>query len=111
MSLRRAITAKCRDCIFDELAAGSAAVQVELCPSWDTCPLWPVRAVRPAGRREPYSAAVRAEYGLTEGEAAFRLAQPFTAPPQSLCASNSGASRAYKVNPHDERTLSCPGGA
>lgn len=92
MSLRAAVNAKCRDCCYDELAAGSAAVQVEFCPSWD-CPLWPVRAVRPAVRREPYSSAVRAEYGLTEGEAAARLAQPFTAPPEALCASNSGAYR------------------
>ena len=73
MSLRKSINAKCRDCCYDELAVGSAAVQVELCESVD-CPLWMVRPVRSA--RIPYSAAVLAEYSLTAKEAAERLAQP-----------------------------------
>ena len=36
MGLRAAVNAKCRACIVDELAAGSAAVQVELCACFDT---------------------------------------------------------------------------
>ena len=73
MSLRRAINDKCRDCIADELATGSAAVQIELCPSV-ACPLWPVRPVR--AQRIPYSVAVLAEQGLSEEGAAARLAEP-----------------------------------
>ena len=92
MSLRAAINAKCRDCIVDPAASGSAAVQVELCACY-ACPLWPVRAVRPAGRREPYSVPVCEETGLSEAEAAYRLANPFTRPPESLCAAISGAYR------------------
>ena len=57
----------------DELAAGSAAVQVELCPSVE-CPLWPVRPIRQ--QRIPYSAAVVVEYGMTEREADARLREP-----------------------------------
>ena len=83
MSLRAAINAKCRDCIYDEGAAGSAAVQIELCACYD-CPLWPVRRVRPGNVRMPYSEPVCEELGLTETMAAFRLANPFTRPPQSL---------------------------
>ena len=82
MSLRAAINAKCRDCIVDELAAGSAAVQVELCACFD-CPLWPVRAVRPV--RVPYSGPVCDEQGLSEALAAFRLAHPYERPPEALC--------------------------
>ena len=39
MSLRAAINAKFRDCLVDELAAGKAAGQIELC----ACFGWPVR--------------------------------------------------------------------
>ena len=84
MSLRGAINAKCRDCIYDEAAAGSAAVQIELCASWDTCALWPVRRVRPEGIRVPYSASVCEEQGLSSAMAAFRLAHPYDAPPESV---------------------------
>ena len=73
MSLRAAVNAKCRWCIVDELAAGSAAVQVELCASVD-CPLWPVRPIR--AQRIPYSVAVVAEYGMTGSEADARLREP-----------------------------------
>ena len=73
MSLRAAVNAKCRWCIVDERAAGSAAVQVELCPSVE-CPLWPVRPIRQ--RRIPFSPAVVADYGMTEREAHARLREP-----------------------------------
>ena len=73
MSLRRAINAKCRDCCHDEPAAGSAAVQIELCASTD-CPMWPVRPVRQD--RIPFSHPVCAEYGLNADEAAAKLAEP-----------------------------------
>ena len=84
MSLRAAVNAKCRWCIVDELAAGSAAVQVELCRSAG-CPLWPVRPIRKD--RIPYSPAVVAEYGMTGREADARLREPrnpaaFTVSPQ-----------------------------
>ena len=85
MSLRRAINAKCRDCCHDELAAGSAAVQIELCASTD-CSLWPVRPVR--SERIPYSGAVCAEYGLSVAEAAARLADPRNPAAFAATASN-----------------------
>ena len=81
MSLRAAVNAKCRWCIHDERAAGSAAVQVELCPSVE-CPLWPVRPIRQ--RRIPFSPAVVAEYGMTEREAHARLREPRNPAPSSV---------------------------
>ena len=42
MSLRKAINAKCRDCIFDDLAAGTWLQQVTLCSS-PKCQLYGVR--------------------------------------------------------------------
>jgi len=42
MSLRKAVNGKCRDCIHDELAAGTWLQQVALCPD-DACPLYGVR--------------------------------------------------------------------
>ena len=86
MSLRAAINAKCRECIYDELAAGSAAVQIELCACYG-CPLWPVRKVRPEAIRVPYSGPVCEEQGLTPAMAAFRLAHPYVQPPESLDSS------------------------
>ena len=88
MSLRAAINGKCRDCIHDPDAAGSAAVQVELCACFD-CPLWTVRPVRPVAVRGPYSAPVCEEQGLSPALAAFRLAHPFTRPPESLDSHDS----------------------
>ena len=84
MSLRKAINDQCRDCIVDELAAGSAVAQIELCTSVD-CLLWRVRPIRV--QRIPYSAAVLAEYGLAEGKAAARLANPRN-PAAFACASS-----------------------
>lgn len=42
MSLRKAINAKCKSCIYDELAAGTWLGQVTLCSVW-RCPLFDVR--------------------------------------------------------------------
>ena len=86
MGLRAAVNAKCRDCIVDELAAGSAAVQVELCACYG-CPLWAVRKVRPEPIRVPYSGPVCEEQGLSPAMAAFRLAHPYDVPPASLDSS------------------------
>lgn len=41
-SLRKAINAKCADCIYDPLNGGTRAQQISLCTCFD-CPLWPVR--------------------------------------------------------------------
>lgn len=41
-SLRQAINAKCKDCIYDNLAAGAWRQQVTLC-AVDLCPLYEVR--------------------------------------------------------------------
>jgi hypothetical protein len=43
MSLRAAINAKCKDCIYDPLSGlGNWRQQVGACTA-KTCPLWPVR--------------------------------------------------------------------
>jgi len=42
MSLRKAVNAKCKDCIYDPLAGGTWRKQVEECPC-TSCPLYPVR--------------------------------------------------------------------
>lgn len=42
MSLRKAINAKCKDCIYDPVAPGTWRQQVTLC-AVTTCPLWDVR--------------------------------------------------------------------
>lgn len=41
-SLKAAVEAKCKDCIYDPYSPGSWRSQVESCRSED-CPLWPVR--------------------------------------------------------------------
>lgn len=48
-SLRGAINAKCRDCIYDPAAPGTCAQQIKACTSMD-CPLWPVRPIPPGCR-------------------------------------------------------------
>ena len=42
-SLKKAIAAKCKDCIYDRAIAGSWLTQVEACTSVTSCALWPVR--------------------------------------------------------------------
>lgn len=42
MSMRAAINAKCKDCIFDPCAPGKWRQQVEACPAI-ACPLWTCR--------------------------------------------------------------------
>jgi len=41
-SLRKAVNAKCKDCIYDNLAPGTWRQQVTLC-TVNMCPLWEVR--------------------------------------------------------------------
>jgi hypothetical protein len=42
-SLKKAIAAKCKDCIYDQAIPGSWLSQVEACTSVKSCALWPVR--------------------------------------------------------------------
>ena len=42
MSLRKAVNDKCKDCIYDDAAAGTCLQQITLCSSED-CPLFDVR--------------------------------------------------------------------
>ena len=42
-SLKDAIRAKCKDCIYDPQVPGTYLQQIEDCTSEHTCPLWPVR--------------------------------------------------------------------
>ncbi len=51
-SLRAAVNEKCRECIYDPIAAGAWRAQVEACPS-RACPLWEVRPVSTAGPNQP----------------------------------------------------------
>lgn len=61
-SLRAAIDAKCRDCIFDEHAPGRWRQQVSAC-ACTKCALWPHRTHR--RQRDPKVLTVPAETGLT----------------------------------------------
>lgn len=76
-SLRKSINGKCRDCIYDELAAGTWVMQVEACSCY-TCPLWPVRPVR--SQRGPWPGNVVEEMGVTPEWAALRAERPHEAP-------------------------------
>ena len=78
-SLREAINGMCKECIYDAGAAGSAAVQIELCTAYE-CPLWYVRPVR-TGERSAYSRSVRGELGMTKEEADWRWKHPRARPP------------------------------
>jgi len=71
-SLRKAINAKCRSCIHDELAAGTWRQQVTLCPV-KNCALYPVRPLTEA----PIPERVL-DYYLVEGpeRAFYRLSRP-----------------------------------
>ena len=58
-SLRGAINAKCKDCIWDEAEPGGPSHQIETC-TVSRCPLWEVRPIRQQGRDwVPWSNAVR----------------------------------------------------
>ena len=83
-SLRRAINAKCVDCIHDPLSGlGNWRQQVEACTS-KACPLWPVRPVsKPdprTGTRKTHSEAAshpeKACPAAPEEEAATGVATP-----------------------------------
>lgn len=41
-SFRKAVNAKCKDCIYDSCAKGTWREQVQMCTAID-CPLWEVR--------------------------------------------------------------------
>lgn len=41
-SLRQAINAKCKECIYDPIGRGTWRQQVEACTSY-ACPLYPIR--------------------------------------------------------------------
>ncbi len=51
MSLRAAINAKCKDCIYDRCAPGNWRQQVEAC-AIPTCSLWPYRPKSSATKGE-----------------------------------------------------------
>lgn len=55
-SMRGAINAKCRECIYDPYQAGNWRQQVQACTS-PSCPLYPLRPVsRPVVPRETEAA-------------------------------------------------------
>jgi hypothetical protein len=63
MSLRKAIDDKCRDCIYDPLAAGTWRQQVTLC-SVKLCPLYEVRPKTGS----PIPESVLSYYGVNLGD-------------------------------------------
>ena len=63
MTRQQAIDAKCRECIFDDLADGTWRMQVEQC-ELTGCALHPYRPVsRSKASSEADSAAVQPHYG------------------------------------------------
>lgn len=69
-SLRRAINAKCADCIHDpQSGLGTWRQQVEACPATD-CPLWSVRP-----KSDSRDRAGNARYALRASEKAAPCAQ------------------------------------
>ena len=59
MGLRKSINDKCKDCIFDNCAAGNWRQQVTIC-SAKSCPLWEVRPTSSA----PIPDRVLSYYGI-----------------------------------------------
>lgn len=84
MSLRKAINAQCKECIYDPFAKGAWRMQVEACPCTG-CPLY---AVRPRSRaaKSAHNEAVKA--GLLEGED-VEGASPRLAPVRPVTAAES----------------------
>jgi hypothetical protein len=54
MSMRAAINAKCKDCIYDSCAPGNWRQQVQAC-TISTCSLWAYRPKSSAGKSEASS--------------------------------------------------------
>ena len=68
ISLRAAINAKCKDCIYDPLAGlGTWRQQVDACDAEGACSLWPVRPRSYAEKRAD-SAPSLAQSPLTQAE-------------------------------------------
>lgn len=63
MSLRDALNAKCRDCIYDPKAGGTWREQTAACPA-SSCPLWPYR---PAATSGPLANPPRDPAAVTPG--------------------------------------------
>lgn len=93
MSLRRAINAKCKDCIYDNLASGTWRQQVTLC-SVTSCPLWSLRPQTTATIPE----STLRWYGVDSPESQAEDTTP--APGTRLAGSpcNNGESRDSQTN-------------
>ena len=83
-SLRKAINAKCTDCIHDSLAAGTRLQQITLCSSYG-CPLWEVRPVT----KSPIPKSVLSYYGI-EPDDLYResILDAHTGPKRALLRAN-----------------------
>lgn len=58
MSLRKAINAKCKECLYDPIAGkGNWRQQVEACTSY-SCPLYPVRPTSKGSRDDSEAKSV-----------------------------------------------------
>lgn len=95
-SLRNAVNAMCRNCIYDPGAAGYAIVQIEACTAVD-CPLWDVRPVRSesARRAAPWNEGVlqTVRHAFTPEEAAAVQARPHEVPARLLEKAARGAAQ------------------
>jgi hypothetical protein len=60
MSMRAAINAKCKDCIYDDCAPGNWRQQVQAC-TISTCSLWAYRPKSSSGKTEVSSVQNEAE--------------------------------------------------
>ena len=76
-SLRGAINAKCRDCVYDPLSGGTWRAQVARCSELN-CPLW---AVRPQPESGPYAKQPTDPAGVTPAWLAMPLGRARTGHP------------------------------
>ncbi len=69
-SLRKVINAKCKDCIYDDLAPGTWRQQVNLCSSY-SCSLWPHRPKSAS----PIPKSVLEYYGVSDDDPCLKNGQ------------------------------------
>jgi len=94
MSLRKAINAKCSDCIYDVHAAGTKLQQVTLCSVFD-CPLWSVRPTTKA----PIPDGVLKYYGIEPNDPCL----------ESIPGADTGPNRGVLRDNSEEQTPSTAG--
>ena len=93
MSLRKAIDAKCTDCIYDPLCGGGTwREQIAQC-SCVKCPLWPVR---PAPSSGPFAGPPRSPEAIPPGWLTKPVGLAVSGHPSSLPAMIARPLRVYR---------------